>query len=383
MYMTIISHKIRIKTNKHLNDVFMSWSNCSRYSYNFVLAKWEEQYRWNQNYLEDCQDLLMIPDKNCLYKVKATEIRKELIRIKNTREDRAFLKEAPSSVLSNASLQVGDAFDRFFKGLSSYPKFRKKNNTELRFKLDNAVVKYEDKKLKIPKIGWINLCESLRFKGRILSCVISKKAEYWYVSLAIELDEALEHLPKTNQNIGIDLGVKTFITDSNGNETHSPRPLKRYLKKLKRAQKRLSRKKKGSNNYIRAKTKLAKLHNKVANIRNTFLHTITKNLVRSYDNIVIEDLSVQQMMNKFGESFNRSLNDLSFYEFRRQLEYKTKLYGKNLIIADRYYPSSKLCSCCGYKKEDLILADREWICPSCNAFHNRDVNAAKNLIRLI
>ena len=175
----------------------------------------------------------------------------------------------------------------------------------------------------------------------------------------------------------------SYITDSNGNETHSPRPLKRYLKKLKRAQKRLSRKKKGSNNYIRAKTKLAKLHNKVANIRNTFLHTITKNLVRSYDNIVIEDLSVQQMMNKFGESFNRSLNDLSFYEFRRQLEYKTKLYGKNLIIADRYYPSSKLCSCCGYKKEDLILADREWICPSCNAFHNRDVNAAKNLIRLI
>lgn len=381
--MTIVTHKIRIKTNKYLDNVFTSWSNCSRYSYNFVLSKWEQWYKWNQEYLEDCQDLLITPDKECLYKVKATEIRKELIRIKNTREDRAFLKEAPSSVLSNASLQVGDAFDRFFKGLSSYPKFKIKDNINPRFKLDNAVVKYEDKRLKIPKIGWISLCESLRFKGRILSCVISKRAEYWYVSLVIELDKEIDTLPKTDQNIGIDLGVKTFITDSNGNEIHSPRPLKRYLKKLKRAQRKLSRKKKGSNNYIRAKTKLAKLHNKVANIRNTFLHTTTKNIVKLYDNIVIEDLSIQQMMNKFGKDFNRSLNDLSFYEFRRQLEYKSELYRKNLIIADKYYPSSKLCSYCGYKKENLVLTDREWTCPSCDSSHNRDVNAAKNLLKLV
>lgn len=381
--MTIITHKIRIKTNKHLDNVFTSWAHCARYSYNFVLGKWIEWYKWNQNYLEDCQDLLITPDKDCLYKIKATEIRKELIRIKNTREDRLFLKEAPSSVLSNSSLQVGESFDRFFKGLSSYPKFRKKDNTSLRFKLDNAVVKYENKRLKIPKIGWIKLCEELRFKGRILSCVISKKNNYWYTSLVIELEEEIEYLPKTNQNIGIDLGVKIFITDSNGNEIHSPRFLEKELKSIKRAQRRLSLKKKGSNNYIKAKIKLAKLHNRITNIRNTFLHTTTKNIVKTYDNIVIEDLLVQQMMNKFGESFNRSLNDLSFYEFRRQLEYKSKLYGKNLIIADRYYPSSKLCSCCGYKKENLVLADREWTCPSCNTFHDRDVNAAKNLLKLI
>lgn len=381
--MNIITHKIRIKTSEQLDSVFTDWSNCARFSYNWVLGEWKRQYQWNQNYLEDCYDLFITPDKEALYKIKATEIRKDLLKLKNTREDRTFLKEAPSSVLSNASLQVGDAFNRYFKGLSNLPTFRKKNSSSLRFKLDNSQVIYQNKKLKIPKIGWINLCEELRFKGRILSCVISKKVDYWYVSLAIELNKEIDPLPKTNQNIGIDLGVKTFITDSNGNKIYSPRPLKRYLNKLKRAQRRLSRKKKGSNNYIRAKTKLAKLHNKVANIRNTFLHTTTKNIIKLYDNIVIEDLSVQQMMNKFGESFNRSLNDLSFYEFRRQLEYKFKLYDKNLIVADKYYPSSKLCSCCSYKKEDLILADREWICPSCNTFHNRDINAAKNLIKLV
>jgi putative transposase len=219
--------------------------------------------------------------------------------------------------------------------------------------------------------------EEVRFAGRILSATISRAADGWYASFAIEVEYQAD--PRSDDTvIGVDLGITALATLSDGSKVFAPKPLRRYLQKLKRLCRSLSRKQRGSRNRAKAKTKLARLHRRIADIRVEALHQLTTSLTR-YRTIVIEDLNVAGML--ANRNLSRAIADVGFFEFRRQLQYKAAMAGSTIAVADRWFPSSKLCSTCCVKNELLSLSERTWTCVSCGTSHDRDVNAACNLAR--
>ena len=224
------------------------------------------------------------------------------------------------------------------------------------------------------------MTEHLRYDGKILSAKVFTKGGKWFVSVAVELDDTQKPLPKTGKSVGLDLGITDLATLSDGTKIKAPKPLKNKLKKPRRLNKSLSRKQKGSNNREKAKTKLSRLHYKIACIRKDYLHKLTTNIVKQFDMICIENLNVKGMVKN--RKLARSIHDLGFYEFKRQLIYKANQWGKSIKELDRFYPSSKTCSNCGFimAKENLTLAVRHWICPSCHANHDRDINASINIL---
>lgn len=280
-----------------------------------------------------------------------------------------------------AIIQLGDAFKRFFKGESKYPQFRKKSVND-RFSLSNDQFKLKTKKdkpfIQIPNLGLVKMREHLRYNGKILSAKVFTKGGKWFVSIAVELSEVVKLLPKTNKHIGLDLGITDLATLSDGTKILAPKPLKNKLKKLQRLSKSLSRKQKGSKNREKAKTKLSRLHYQISNIRKDFLHKLSTMLVKSYDVICLENLNVKGMVKN--RKLSRAINDLGFYELKRQLVYKANTFGKTVKKLDRFYPSSKTCHCCNHKVDDLPLNVRNWTCPNCNTNHDRDINASINIL---
>jgi putative transposase len=223
--------------------------------------------------------------------------------------------------------------------------------------------------------------DSLLFTVKIMSATVSRVADRWFVSITVDTPEN-HHLPRAeNQGaVGVDLGVSTLATLSTGERIYGPKPHKVLLCRLRRLSKSLSRKQKGSANRRKAKAKLAKLHARIAANRADAMHKLTTSLTRQFHTIAIEDLNVSGMVKT--RHLARSIADMGFYEFRRQLEYKAAMRGGQVVVADRFFASSKTCSVCGHKLVALPLAVREWTCPACGAIHDRDVNAAKNLERL-
>ncbi|CED78954.1 Transposase, IS605 OrfB [Candidatus Hamiltonella defensa (Bemisia tabaci)] len=221
--------------------------------------------------------------------------------------------------------------------------------------------------------------EALRFSGKIMSANISRVADRWFVSITVDVPDS-SHLPEAkNQGVvGIDLGVSALATLSTGEPpVAGPKAHKALLGRLRRVSRSLSRKQKGSANRNKAKHKLARLHARIANIRSDAMHKFTSDVTRRFHTLGIEDLNVRGMIkNRY---LARSIADMSFFELRRQLEYKAGMRGGLVIVADRFYPSSKLCSDCGYKLDKLPLSVRYWKCPACGEEHNRDENAASNL----
>jgi putative transposase len=222
--------------------------------------------------------------------------------------------------------------------------------------------------------------EPLRFTGKILSATISRVADRWFVSITVDVPDP--QLPKAeNQGVvGVDLGVSALATLSTGEVIPGPKPHKALLSRLRRLSRSLSRKQRGSANRAKAKAKLARLHARIAAIRQDALHKLTTSLTRRFHTIAIEDLNVHGMM--ANRHLARSIADMSFFELRRQLQYKAAMRGGQVVVADRFFASSKTCSACGHKLETLPLSVREWTCPACGIVHDRDVNAAKNLERL-
>jgi putative transposase len=219
----------------------------------------------------------------------------------------------------------------------------------------------------------------LRFAGKILSATISRTADRWFVAVVVDTDQTLTR-PAENQGvIGVDLGVTTLATLSNGQKVIGPKAHKAELKRLAQLHRRLSRKVKFSANWRKAKAKLARLHARIANVRKDSTHKLTSDLARRFHTIGIEDLNVRGMVRN--RSLARAVSDMSFFEFRRQLEYKTAMRGGLVVVADRWYPSSKTCSGCGDVIDALPLAIRHWDCPACGAHHDRDLNAAINLAK--
>lgn len=268
-------------------------------------------------------------------------------------------------------------------GKIGFPKFKSKGKTSPRFAYASGcfgLIDGDPKALKFPRIGRVHCMEDVSARvgdGRVKRMTISQRAGRWFASLTVEReDESITHAPK-GDSVGVDLGIKTLATISDGTVFENPRHLKKSERKLKRVQRALSRKTKGSNRRARAKAKVARIHAHVTNQRQDTLHKLTTHLASQYSSISIEDLNVAGMMKS--HTLAKSVMDASFGEFRRQLEYKTARTGAKLNIVDRWYPSSKTCSRCGRVKAKLSLSERTYSCDSCGLVIDRDLNAAINI----
>ena len=356
--MITLSHKIALEPNYKQEQYFKQASGIARFTWNWALNEWKNKY------------------ENGL-KPTAFALKKQFNAIKPV--EFPWMYNVTKYASQQPFIFMQTAFNRFFKGLGAYPQFKKKNHHDS-FYVGNDHIKLDGIRIKLPKLGWVKMREALRFEGKVISATISRVANKWFVSLNIQL----EHSPKTCESqasVGVDLGIKALATLSNGEAFEAPKPLKKFIKKLKRLQRSLSRREKGSNNWQKLRQKIALVHAKITNIRQDSLHKITHYLTENFGGIVIEDLNVSGMLKN--RKLSRAIADLGFYEFRRQLEYKSQYKGNYLLIADRWFPSSKLCSNCGNKKEQLRLSERVYHCEVCGQSLDRDFNAAINLKKLL
>ena len=358
----IVAHKIALDPNDKQATYFARAAGTARFAYNWALAEWQRQYEaWKQD--------------NSLPKPSQAALRRQLNAIK--REQFPWMLEVTKNAPQMAIIQLGEAFKNFFAGRAKYPKFRKKGVHD-RFTLTNDQFSIDGCRIRIPNLGWVRMRESLRFNGKIMSATISRVADRWFASITVDVPDQ-SHLPKAeNQGVvGVDLGVSALATLSTGETITGPKPHKALLTRLQRLSRSLSRKQKGSANRKKAKAKLARLHARIANIRQDALHKLTTDLTRRFHTIGIEDLNVRGMAKN--RRLARSIADMGFFEFRRQLEYKATMRGGVVVVADRWFASSKTCSACGSVQEAMPLSVRQWICPDCGTRHDRDLNAAINL----
>lgn len=382
----IRGHIIALDPTNTQATYFKKACGVARFAYNWALAEWKTQYKQDKIYRDDCLAKGIQIDKTKLNNPSQFKLRKQLNSIK--RQQFPFMLEVTKCSPQEAIIQLGKAFDNFFKGQTNYPQFRKKGIND-RFSLTNDQFKLKTKKdkphIQIPNLGLVRMREHLRHNGKILSAKVFSKGGKWFVSIAVELnsDDIVNQLKrgqstKTSKEVGIDLGVTDLATLSDGTKIKAPKPLKNKLKKLQRLSKQLSRKQKGSKNRAKAKTKLSRLHYKISCIRKDFLHKLSTDLVRKFDTICLENLNIKGMVKN--RKLSRAISDLGFYEFKRQLVYKANQWGKTVKEVDRFYPSSKTCHCCQYKIDELPLSARYWTCPNCNTNHDRDINASINIL---
>ena len=358
----LIAHRIALDPNNVQATYFARAAGTARFAYNWALAEWKRQYEaWK---LDNSQP-----------KPSQAALRRQLNAKK--REQFPWMLEVTKNAPQMAIIQLGDAFKNFFAGRARYPQFRKKGVHD-RFTLTNDQFSIDGCRIRIPNLGWVRMRESLRFAGKIMSATVSRVADRWFVSIAVDTQDD-SHLPQAeNQGaVGVDLGVSALATLSTGEVIPGPKPHKALLTRLRRLSRSLSRKQKGSANRKKAKAKLARLHVRIANIRSDAIHQLTTQLTSRFHTIGIEDLNVRGMVKN--RHLARSVADMGFFEFRRQLEYKAAMRGGQIVVADRFFPSSKTCSGCGHRLETLPLAVRAWTCPACTTHHDRDINAAINL----
>ena len=356
----LLVHKIELKPNNSQASYFSKACGTARFAYNWALSEWKMLYELGE-------------------KPSEVSLRRRLNAIKKA--DFPWMLEVTKVAPQQAIKNLGSAFKRFFQGKGKYPRFKKKGVRDS-FRADNGPVTkgahaalLEHKKIKLPRIGWVRLKESLRFKGQVKSVTISRKADRWYAAISVEAEQPIKKR-KGQGAVGVDLGIHHLAILSNGIKIPGPKAHKVLLKRVQRLSRQLSKKHKGSMNRRKAKTKLARMHARINHIRQDSLHKLTTELVLSYGRIAIEDLNVKGMASN--HKLARSIMDQSFYELRRQLEYKSEWFGSELKVIDRFYPSSKRCSACGELNDQLKLSDREWTC-GCGVLHDRDINAAQNI----
>ena len=351
------AYKYRIYPNKKQQELIRKTFGCTRYVYNYYLDK-RKTDKTNYTYVKCAKDL--------------TQLKKEF----------EWLKEVDSVGLQTSLKDLDVAYKNFFSGRSGYPKFksRKNRHQSYRTSFSHNNIAFMDKHIKLPKLGLVKVRDKQVPQGRILNATISQEPDgRFYYSLCCT-DVSFKQLPKTNQFVGIDLGLVDFAIFSDGIKIENPRFFEKSEKKLAKLQRELSRKTIGSNRWNKARIKVAKLQKHISNQRKDFLQKLTTLIVRKYDIICIEDLDVKAMKETELTVRNKRVSDVSWSEFHRQLTYKSTWYGRTLSVVDRYYPSSRICHHCGRidgKKAETI---RFWVCPKCNSKLDRDVNAAINIL---
>lgn len=286
-----------------------------------------------------------------------------------------WLKDVSCVPLQQGLRHLQTAFSNFFAGRAKHPIFKKKESRQSA-KYTRSAFKYSDKKLSISKVGELDIRWSRSFSGNPSTVIISKDAaDRYFVSMLVEEDIAL--LPVNLKSVGVDMGITDIAITSDGFKSGNPRYTKKYEKKLAKAQRNLAKKKKGSNNRKKAKLKVARIHAKISDSRRDFTHKLTTQLVRENQTIAVETLAVKNMVKN--HCLAKAIHDVSWGEILRQLEYKSDWYGRTLVGIDRWYPSTKRCSACGYTMEKIPLKIRNWTCPECATEHDRDINAAINI----
>ena len=368
------SFKIRIYPNKEQEEKLIQNIGCARFVYNSCLEANEVDYGLKvQDNLED----LKVGNK--------TYFNNHLNTLKKVK---SWLREAESTCLQASYERLIDSLKRFFKGQNKYPRYKSKHNPVQSIKIkankssnDKLTIRFEDNMLKLPKIGLIKYKDNRKITGRILSATISHKANRWYASINCT-DVPVESKTQTGVNIGLDLGLTNFCILSNG-EKITKLDVAREENQYRRLQRALSRKTLGSANFNKNKLQLAHKYQKIVDKRNDYLQKISTRLVNEFDIICIESLNVKGMSSKgkaFKKGLNRSILNASWSKFTDMLKYKSEWYDKSLSQIDRFFPSSKTCSSCGYKHDDFGLHIRKWVCPVCKTTHDRDVNAAINIL---
>lgn len=351
---------LRIYPTKEQEKLIQRTFGCARFIYNYFLDYRIKKYNEENISLtaNDCSKIL-------------TELKKE----------KEFLQIPDKYALQNVLKDLDMAYKRFQKGLANYPKFKSRSNyktyrtnrsgNKIRFVSDNIII--------LPKLREVKFKNNIVPDGEIVNVAIIQKPSGKYYASVLCRNCKVKNVQKTGKSVGIDLGIKDYIVTSDGQKIPNNHFLKKTISKIKRMQKEFDRKKDGSNNKEKLRIKIAKQYEKLTNARKDYIHKLSMQLIEEYDDICIEDLKIKDMVKNKQLSFD--IMDCSWYELRRQLEYKAKFYDKKIHIVDRYFPSSKKCSVCDYKKEDLSLNDRFWTCPNCGTVHDRDINAAKNILK--
>lgn len=400
-----LTHKIALHPTPEQADYFIRACGTARKVWNWALAEWNRQYANGQ-------------------RQKAMALKKQFNAVKY--ELFPWLRDIHRDAHAQPFEHMRLAWSRFFEDvkagarvapedktlrrslrkqgvkLAYPPTFKKKGRCVDSFYVANDKFRLDGQTIRLPKIGDVSMTESLRFEGKVLGATVSRTADRWFVAIQVEVTNALFHRKRAGHGTtGVDLGIKAAATLSSGETIEAPKPLKAALRRLRIRGRRVSRKleaaktsagfaangrlPKGtrldvSNNRRKSAATLARLHGRIAHVRADFTHKLTTRLCRDNQTVVIEDLHVNGML--ANNKLARAISDVGFGMFRSQIEYKARRYGTRLVIADRWFPSSRLCSACGWKNDALTLRDRKWTCGQCGTHHDRDHNAALNLERL-
>ena len=357
------SYKFRIYPNKQQQELIQKTFGCKRFVYNQCLAYKIDKYK---------------NESISLSRIDLNNWKNQYL--KNEYE---WLREVDKWALDNAIIDLDSAYKKFFKEHAGFPKFKSKRDNRKSYKTNRSnprdiEIDFDSNKIKLPKLSWIKARGIRIFNGNIKSAVVSQNPSgKYFVSVLVDTEHS--QMESTGSAIGLDLGIKDLAITSDGEKFENPKLIKKYEKKLAKEQRKLAHKKKGSNNWNKQRIKIAKVHEKIHNTRIDNLHKISHKIISENQVVVSEDLAVSNMVKN--HNLAKSISDCGWYELTRQLAYKAEWNNRQYIKIDRFYPSSQMCSNCGFiNKGTKDLNIREWTCPECATMHDRDINAAINIL---